>query len=205
MGCIAYFIIIVTFFSVSEMYILLAVAERTSIGTTILLCILTGLVGGALIRREGLLTLSRAQKELGRGKMPADEIIGGILLIIMGVLLCVPGFITDTLGFLIIIPGIRFAVAGAIKDALKRRIADGSINVSGGFGSGRGGGGWFDVSSGEDGGSRERESGAGRGRPAADDRLRSSFEDGRHPGGSSEEDDPFSMDESDIIDVEEEE
>lgn len=196
MGCIAYFIILVTFFSVSEMYILLAVAERTSIGTTILLCILTGLVGGALIRREGLRTLARAQKELARGKMPADEIIGGILLIIMGVLLCVPGFITDTLGFLIIIPGVRFAAAGAIKNALKQKISDGTINVSGGFGPGSRGSasGWFDSSSG---------AGAGGGRPAESHRS-------RRPHGweqASEdpivEDDPFPPDESDIIDAEE--
>ena len=118
----------VTFFSVSELFLLLYVAELTDFFTTFLLCILTGLVGGILIRWQGLATIARMQSELKHGRIPADEIIGGILLIVMGVLLCVPGFITDTLGFLIIVPSVRKLVAGLIRTRFKAMVPGGSVS-----------------------------------------------------------------------------
>lgn len=125
MGCILQFFLIVTFFSVSEVYLLLYVAQHTSLLFTIACCAFTGIAGSYFVRQQGLRTLAKIKQTLESGVIPADEAIEALLLLIVGILLCVPGFITDSIGFLIIIPGIRNIVA---KHLLKRFTAE----VSGG-------------------------------------------------------------------------
>jgi len=124
------FALTVTVLSSAELLLLLYVASQTSFLLTLFLCILTGLVGGSLIRWQGLETLARLQLELQEGRLPTNEIIGGLLLVVMGVLLAVPGFITDTLGFLIVIPGVRAVVARAIQRRIEAGIRSGSLRVS---------------------------------------------------------------------------
>jgi len=119
------FFLTVLFFSISEVAILLWVSIHTGLLFTILACALTGIVGGTLVHRQGILTLRNINDSLSQGKLPADELIGGLLLLIVGVLLCVPGFITDTLGFLIVIPGIRHLVASGIRKKLTSHIKSG--------------------------------------------------------------------------------
>ena len=122
------FFLTVLFFSISEVALLLWVSARTGLLFTILAGAVTGLVGGSLVHRQGILTWQNINRELSQGRLPADELIGGLLLLIVGVLLCVPGFITDTLGFLIVIPGIRHLVAAALRRQLTARLA-GSVTL----------------------------------------------------------------------------
>ncbi|MDN5280116.1 MAG: protein FxsA [Clostridiales bacterium] len=129
MGCIIYFFLIVTFFSVSEVAMLLYVAQQTSLLFTMACCVFTGIVGGFFVRQQGLLTLAKIKKTLEQGAIPADEAIEGLLLLIVGILLCVPGFITDFLGFLIIIPPIRAMVARVLVDRFKAGLATGQFKV----------------------------------------------------------------------------
>ncbi|OGK07747.1 MAG: hypothetical protein A2W80_06135 [Candidatus Riflebacteria bacterium GWC2_50_8] len=118
-----------TFFSVSEVYLLLLVAQHTSLLFTMACCVFTGIAGGYLVRQQGLATLARIKQTLESGVLPADEAIEAMLLLIVGVLLCVPGFITDTLGFLIIIPGIRSMVAKHLVKRFKAEIDSGRFKV----------------------------------------------------------------------------
>jgi UPF0716 protein FxsA len=129
MGCILYFFITVTFFSVSEVALLLYVAEQTSLLFTMLCCAFTGIVGGFFVRQQGLSTLAKIKKSLNNGEIPADEAIGALLLLIVGVLLCVPGFITDFMGFLIIIPFIRKLVASYLIKQFKTGLDSGQFKV----------------------------------------------------------------------------
>ena len=97
------------FFSIPivEMYLLIEVAERIEVLPTILLVMLTAVVGVSLIRQQGLSTLTKGIRRLNHAEIPAAEIIEGVLLAVAGAFLITPGFLTDFIGFMIIIPMIR--------------------------------------------------------------------------------------------------
>lgn len=129
MGCVIYFFFIVTFFSISEVSLLIYVAQQTSLVFTMACCAFTGLVGGFFVRQQGLKTLTKIKQTIEKGSLPADEAIEALLLLIVGVLLCVPGFITDFMGFMIIIPGIRKMVARHLVESFKKGISSGQFKV----------------------------------------------------------------------------
>ena len=97
------------FFSIPivEMYLLIEVAERIEALPTILLVMLTAVLGVSLIRQQGLSTLTKGIRRLNQAEIPAAEIIEGVLLAVAGAFLITPGFLTDFIGFMIIIPMIR--------------------------------------------------------------------------------------------------
>ena len=97
------------FFSIPivEMYLLIEVAERIEALPTIVLVMLTAVLGVSLIRQQGLSTLTKGIRRLNQAEIPAAEIIEGVLLAVAGAFLITPGFLTDFIGFMIIIPMIR--------------------------------------------------------------------------------------------------
>ena len=107
--------------SIAELYLLVAVSARIGFFPTLGLCVLTGVIGGALVRLQGLLTLRKMRDALASGRLPADEILQGVMLIVAGVLLCVPGFLTDLVGFLVLLPPLRRAAAAMIRRKLAGR------------------------------------------------------------------------------------
>ena len=101
------------FFSIPivEMYLLIEVAERIEALPTIVLVMLTAVLGVSLIRQQGLSTLTKGIGRLNQAEIPAAEIIEGVLLAVAGAFLITPGFLTDFIGFMIIIPIIRRIIA----------------------------------------------------------------------------------------------
>ena len=87
-----------------EMYVLIKVGGNLGALNTVLLVLLTALIGVALLRVQGFRTLMNAKNKLGMAQLPAEEIITGIFLAIGGALLLTPGFITDIFGFLCLVP-----------------------------------------------------------------------------------------------------
>ena len=87
-----------------EMYVLIKVGGNLGALNTVLLVLLTALIGVALLRIQGFRTLMNARNKLGMAQLPAEEIITGIFLAIGGALLLTPGFITDIFGFLCLVP-----------------------------------------------------------------------------------------------------
>lgn len=69
--------------------------------------ILTAIIGSALLRQQGLSTLARAQENLSAGRLPVTEVFDGFCILVGGALLLTPGFITDAVGFLLLIPPVR--------------------------------------------------------------------------------------------------
>lgn len=94
-----------------EMYLLIRVGGYIGAWPTIGLVMLTAVVGVALLRVQGLSTLTRGMGRLEGGELPAREMAEGILLAVAGALLITPGFCTDAAGFLILVPPVRAAVA----------------------------------------------------------------------------------------------
>lgn len=105
--------------------LVLLIKVGTSIGAlnTILIVVLTALVGAYLVRREGMRVLHRIGADVRRGVFPAEELVDGAMILVAGALLLTPGFITDVVGILFIVPGTRHIFKRWIKRAIKKRIS----------------------------------------------------------------------------------
>lgn len=97
-----------------EVVILIQVGRAIGAGYTVIVIIGTAALGAALLRWQGLATLARVRLSMDQGRLPATELIEGLLLLIAGALLLTPGFFTDALGFLALLPGLRKFVAEAL-------------------------------------------------------------------------------------------
>ncbi len=94
-----------------ELYFLIKVGEGIGAWSTIFLVIFTAFVGVLLLRQQGLSTLGRFQKSMMEGKAPAGEMLEGVFLLLGGGMLLLPGFVTDAIGFLCLIPFSRKILA----------------------------------------------------------------------------------------------
>ena len=90
-----------------ELYFMLQVGSQIGAFTTVMLVIFTAVVGGLLVRQQGFSTLMRMRDTMQRGETPALEMLEGALLLLCGLMLLLPGFITDALGFILLIPPVR--------------------------------------------------------------------------------------------------
>jgi len=117
-----FFFIIIPF---TELLILLEVADRIGALYTVLLILATAALGIHLLRQQGLSTLTRFQQRLQTGAIPGQEIVEGMIIAFCGALLLAPGFITDTVALLGLLPPVRAMIA-------KRILRSGSVFVSGG-------------------------------------------------------------------------
>ena len=97
-----------------EIYLLIQVGEVIGAGWTVFLVVATAVIGAALLRLQGLATLYEAQRKMAQGELPATALIEGVMLLMSGALLLTPGFFTDTLGFLVLIPPLRRKLARVI-------------------------------------------------------------------------------------------
>jgi len=87
-----------------EIYVLVTVGQAIGGLSTVLLVIVTALIGSTLLRQQGWSTMAKAQQSIAEGKTPALEMLEGVVILVSGVLLLTPGFITDGLGLLGLIP-----------------------------------------------------------------------------------------------------
>ncbi len=135
-GCFP-FVVLAIVLSVAELNLLVEASAHIGFMGTVLLCILTAGVGGNLVRIQGFKTLGTIQQKSAQGEVLTDELIGGLLLVIVGVLLMVPGFITDAFGFFIILPGGRALTVKMLKKRFKNVALHGAVNFGnmGGMGN----------------------------------------------------------------------
>jgi UPF0716 protein FxsA len=90
-----------------EIWLMIDIGSVIGAGWTVLAIISTAIIGASLVRYQGIGIYSRLNQTVQRGEIPAMEMIEGLTLLISGALLLTPGFITDALGFLILIPPLR--------------------------------------------------------------------------------------------------
>jgi UPF0716 protein FxsA len=104
--------------------LLVTVGGVVGVGWTIFLVVLTAVIGASLVRSQGISTLARSQEILARGDLPAVELLEGVALLIAGALLLTPGFFTDGVGFLLLVPPLRRRLIRSwVLKALDRRLA----------------------------------------------------------------------------------
>ena len=107
-----------TIIPIIEIYLLIEIGSMFGALTAVALVILTGFLGAFLARMQGLQTLYRIQESLREGRMPSGVLLDALLIGIAGLVLLTPGFLTDSAGFLLLIPATR----NAIKNWLRRQI-----------------------------------------------------------------------------------
>lgn len=113
---------IFTIIPLIEVLLLLEIGNRMGTLNTILLIILTGILGAYLMRLQGFAVFRQIQEDLGRGIPPAQKIMEGALILAGGILLLTPGFFTDAIGFLLLIPQTRYYLLEKIQQAIETRI-----------------------------------------------------------------------------------
>ena len=96
-----------------ELYLIIKVGSYIGALWTVIIVIMTAIIGVNLLRMQGLSTLKRAQQNMEQGVMPAMEMLEGLALAVGGALLITPGFLTDTLGLICLIPATRHAIIRA--------------------------------------------------------------------------------------------
>ena len=97
-----------TLIPAAEIYLLIQIGGMIGALNTLLVIIITGFVGAYLARLQGMHTLLKIQSNLQQGIMPAEELIDALLILVAGIVLLTPGFLTDAAGLLLLIPQIRF-------------------------------------------------------------------------------------------------
>ncbi|MGP4078266.1 FxsA family protein [Pseudalkalibacillus sp. R45] len=113
-----------------EIGILIWSGNTIGVPITILLIIATGIIGAWLAKKEGMQTLRLAQIQLQNAQIPNDVILDGICILVGGSLLLTPGFITDTVGFLLLIPYTRTFVKIGMRRFIQKKIDSGQFTFT---------------------------------------------------------------------------
>ncbi|SDN21226.1 UPF0716 protein FxsA [Paenibacillus sp. yr247] len=123
-------IILAIFILVPALEITLLITMGHLIGgwTTFALLILSGFLGAYFTKREGRKVLEYARYEWSQGQLPAQHLLDGICIFIGGILLIMPGFITDIFGFLLVFPYTRPIFRVMLLALIQKQIGKGRIN-----------------------------------------------------------------------------
>ncbi len=108
---------------IAEIYVIIQVGNSIGVVPTLFLLILDGLAGAALARWQGRNAWERFNRALAAGRVPAKETFDGAMIILGGALLLAPGFITDVIGFALLIPPTRALLRGIVTRVARRRVS----------------------------------------------------------------------------------
>ncbi|TCT11905.1 UPF0716 protein FxsA [Tepidamorphus gemmatus] len=103
-----------------EIALFILVGGQIGVLATIAIVVLTAIAGATLVRRQGLATLQRARADFDAGRIPAGPMAEGLAILFAGVLLLTPGFLTDAIGFALLIPALRARLVTAVGGWLVR-------------------------------------------------------------------------------------
>ncbi len=112
---------------IAELYVIIQVGQAIGLVPTLALLILDGFAGAALARSQGRVAWERFNQALTAGRVPARETFDGAMIIVGGAFLLAPGFITDIVGFALLIPPTRAVFRAGVTWLARRRIAFGWV------------------------------------------------------------------------------
>lgn len=112
-----------------ELALLIEIGGRIGTAATLGVIVVTGFVGAALARRQGLGVLSRLQQETQAGQLPAGSLVDGVLILVAAALLVTPGVLTDAFGFLCLVPAFRGVLKREVRRRLERAVQEGRVSV----------------------------------------------------------------------------
>ncbi len=122
-----YLVILFTVLPAIELMLLIEIGSNIGAGNTVFIIIFTGVLGAYLARLQGFLVLQKIQSELNHGMMPNAQLLDGLMILVGGIVLLTPGFITDTLGFLLLIPWTRSLLKKWLSRKFENMIARGQV------------------------------------------------------------------------------
>ncbi len=115
---------------IAEIYVLLTAGSAFGVWPVIAACLGTAFLGGWLIRLQGAAALNAARRDMDSGRLPVESAVDGALLFVAAPLLMTPGFLTDALGFSLLIPQVRRVVGRFVLEKIKRRIERGDATIT---------------------------------------------------------------------------
>jgi UPF0716 protein FxsA len=107
-----------------EIALFIKVGGWIGLGPTLALIVLTAVIGAWIMRQQGIGVLLRAQRQLAEGTLPVMEVFEGLCLVIAGALLLTPGFFTDALGALLLVPAVRRALYRRLRGHIEAHVID---------------------------------------------------------------------------------
>lgn len=114
---------------IAEIYVLLTAGAVFGVLPVILACLGTAFLGGWIIRLQGLAALTAARADMAAGRPPVSSAVDGALLAVAAPFLMTPGFLTDAIGFSLLIPPVRRIIARLVLQEIKKRIDRGDATV----------------------------------------------------------------------------
>ncbi len=114
---------------VSELALLIKIGTFIGTFNTIVIVILTAIIGAQMVKSEGIGVMYRIRKNMEDGIFPTEELINGMMILIAGVLLLTPGFLTDFAGFLMVFPVSREYIKKIAKRYIKRKMSSDEIEI----------------------------------------------------------------------------
>lgn len=114
----------------AELVLLIEIGRRIGPLPTVALIVVTGVLGAALARQQGLGVLRTIQAEMQAGRLPAGSLVEGVVLLLAAAVLMTPGVLTDAIGFLCLIPATRRAIKGWLWRRLERALRRGGARVT---------------------------------------------------------------------------
>ncbi len=122
-----YFILLFTILPAFELALLIEIGGNIGVGNTLMIIILTGVLGAYLARLQGFIVLQKIQNDLNCGIMPNSQLTDGLMILVGGIVLLTPGFITDTIGFLLLMPWTRNLIKKWFQKKFENMIAKGQV------------------------------------------------------------------------------
>lgn len=118
-----------TLIPVLEIYLLIKIGHYLGAFDTVVVVIVTALLGASLARHEGIRTMVRVRESVNRGELPAEEMLDAVLIFIAGMVLLTPGFITDLAGIVILIPNARSWLKRRMRSKFEQWISENRTHI----------------------------------------------------------------------------
>lgn len=117
----------------SEIMVFISVSGKIGLGTALLFALFTAILGGAIVKYQGIRTIGSANQSLQKGQIPSKELFDGLCLVAAGATLITPGFITDALGFALLVPAFRNKLREKLQQSGKFTASSFTTGQQGGF------------------------------------------------------------------------
>jgi UPF0716 protein FxsA len=121
-GVLPLLVVLLVLVPIVELAVIIQVGQALGVVETLVLMVVVSVAGAWLVKREGIGVWRRAQRQLDTGGVPGRELVDAMLIMLAGALLLTPGFISDCLGILLLLPPVRAGVRRLVIRRLRRRV-----------------------------------------------------------------------------------
>ncbi len=117
-----YLFLLLVIMPVLEIWLILKVGAAVGANLAFGLILVTAVFGALVLRQQGVATVFRARQKLTEGKLPAEELLAGLMIVIAGALMLTPGFVTDGIGFIVLVPAFRAVLIRKFQRRILRAV-----------------------------------------------------------------------------------